>query len=101
MPTRIPTQQAVERDALWDNGAMKKDAKQKWDDLSPAAKQVVISLAVTDVVFRAIALFDVARRPAKQVKGNKTAWALALTLLNTVGVLPLGYLLFGRHRTRR
>jgi len=44
------------------------------------------------------ALIDLAPRPSADIRGNKTTWALALTLVNSGGALPIVYLLRGRRR---
>jgi hypothetical protein len=45
-----------------------------------------------------VALIDLWRRPAAQVRGSKLGWALAITLLNSVGAVPIAYLTRGRRR---
>lgn len=55
-------------------------------------------MALADTALKAVALFDLARRPAKEIKGSKRLWAAALTMINSVGLLPIGYLIFGRKR---
>jgi hypothetical protein len=47
---------------------------------------------------RAWALMDLKNRPVDEVNGPKAAWALALTVVNSAGLLPTAYLLFGRRR---
>jgi len=42
------------------------------------------------------ALIDLAKRPASTVRGSKRAWATALVLVNSAGVLPTIYFLRGR-----
>jgi hypothetical protein len=42
-----------------------------------------------------MALWDLAHRPASQIKGNKRVWAV-FAFVQPVG--PLAYLLFGRKR---
>jgi hypothetical protein len=73
-------------------------ARQKWDDLPPARKRLLIAVGVVDAGMRAWALIDLKDRSADEVKGPKAAWALALTLGNTAGLLPAAYLLIGRRR---
>ena len=73
-------------------------ARQRWDELSPTRKKILIGVGVVDAGMRAWALVDLRRRPADQVNGPKPAWALALTVVNSAGVLPTVYLLFGRKR---
>jgi hypothetical protein len=51
-------------------------------------------------VLKAVALVDLRRRPANQVRGSKARWATAVVLVNSVGAVPLAYLLYGRHGQR-
>ncbi|MGW4370657.1 hypothetical protein ACWEKT_33950 [Nocardia takedensis] len=51
-----------------------------------------------DSIAKAVALADLRRRPAEQVKGSKRVWATAITVVNSVGVLPLAYFALGRRR---
>jgi hypothetical protein len=71
----------------------------KWDELSPRNRRLVIAGAVAESVLKAIALADLARRPADQVRGPKPLWAVFLTLFNSVGAGPVVYWLFGRRKT--
>ena len=73
-------------------------AGKKWADLSPQQQRLVIAGAVVESVLKAVALADLARRPAAQVRGPKPMWALLLTLSNSLGVAPLIYWLYGRRR---
>ena len=74
-------------------------AVQKWDDLSPARKRLLITVGVVDAGMRAWALIDLKNRPADEVNGPKGVWAVALALGNTAGLLPAAYLLLGRKRS--
>lgn len=73
-------------------------ARRTWDELPPARKRLLIVVGVVDAGMRAWALIDLKDRPADEVKGPKAAWALALTVGNSAGLLPAAYLLFGRKR---
>jgi len=53
---------------------------------------------VLDAILRAYALVDVARRDPSEINGPKEVWVPALTLVNSVGLLPAAYLLWGRKR---
>jgi hypothetical protein len=44
------------------------------------------------------ALIDLARRPAQDVRGSKRLWALAIAVINSAGVVPIGYWVYGRGR---
>jgi hypothetical protein len=69
---------------------------EKWSDLSPGARRAIVSVAVVEGAIKVVALIDLARRPASQVRGSKAAWATAITLVNSAGVVPLVYFLRGR-----
>ncbi|MDQ6873858.1 MAG: DUF5652 family protein [Actinomycetota bacterium] len=68
----------------------------KWHDLSPHARQLILIGAAVEGVLKCAALADLARRPAEKVRGSKPAWAVAIILLNTVGVAPILYFRKGR-----
>lgn len=69
--------------------------KKRWSDYTPAQRRVLSVLAVVEVVLAATAWFDLARRPARQVRGSKRAWAAAIAV-NIIG--PLAYFRYGRVR---
>jgi hypothetical protein len=41
-------------------------------------------------------LFDLAQRPRSTIRGSKSMWAAALALVNSGGIPPVVYLLYGR-----
>ena len=55
--------------------------------------------AAVESVLKAVALADLARRPAAQVRGPKPLWAVILTLANSLGAAPLIYWFYGRRKT--
>jgi hypothetical protein len=57
-----------------------------------------MSMAAVDLGLRTWALVDLRRRPAQNVKGPKAAWAAGLVVVNSAGILPLAYFIFGRRR---
>lgn len=67
--------------------------------ISPTGKKVLSAGAAIDAALRAVALADLAKRDDGQVNGSKKGWALALSLVSSMGVLPAVYFLKGR-RTR-
>lgn len=71
----------------------------KWADLSPRQQRLIMIGAVAESVLKAVALADLARRPAAQVRGPKPLWALILTLANSLGAAPLIYWFYGRRKT--
>jgi hypothetical protein len=75
-------------------------AREQWSQLSPRQQGAVVAVTTVDVGLRVLALADLARRPADGVRGPKWAWAVGLSVVNSVGVLPAVYLRWGRHPER-
>ena len=71
---------------------------QRWSDLSERNRQLIVAAAVVDVTLRIAALVDIKRRPASQIRGRKGLCAAAVAVVNSAGVLPASYFLFGRRR---
>jgi Phospholipase_D-nuclease N-terminal len=65
----------------------------KWSDLTDGQKATVVVGGVAEAVMTAIALRDLARRPAEDVRGPKALWALAC-FVQPLG--PVAYLAAGR-----
>ena len=61
--------------------------------MTEAQRTLVVVGGAVEVVLTTIALVDLARRPAGQVRGPKAAWALA-AFVQPVG--PIAYLVWGR-----
>jgi hypothetical protein len=76
---------------------MSKD-KVHWNELPQNERRTLIALGLVDAALRAWALADLAQRPQAQVRGPKVAWAIALSLVSSVGILPAGYLVCARVR---
>ena len=70
----------------------------KWSELSPRNRQLIIAGAAVEGALKIVALIDLKRRPASEVRGSKWAWLPFLTVVNTAGAAELAYLLWGRHR---
>jgi hypothetical protein len=47
-------------------------------------------------ILKAAALIDIKRRPTDQIRGSKWFWAPAVAVVNSAGVVPLSYFVFGR-----
>lgn len=71
-------------------------AKQRWSDLDPRVRQAVVLVGAVEAALKIAALIDLARRPARQVRGSKRAWAAAIALVNAAGAVPVVYFLRGR-----
>jgi hypothetical protein len=72
--------------------------RQKWHNLSPRTRKLVVVGTLFEGVLKLVALMDLKRRPAAKVKGSKARWTLAVLLVNSVGAVPIAYLLYGRRR---
>ena len=72
--------------------------KKRWSDFSPRQRKAIVLGAIAELVITTIAVADLARRPATQLRGSKPV------LLATFVVQPFGpilYLLAGRRRPTR
>lgn len=69
-----------------------------WQDLSPRTRKVVIATASAEGVMKVAALVDLVRRPPDQVRGSKLRWAVAITVVNSLGAVPIAYFVYGRRR---
>ena len=70
----------------------------KWGDLSPRTRRLLIIGAAVETSLKAAALVDLKRRPAGEIRGSKWMWVPALTVVNSAGMAPLAYFLWGRQR---
>jgi hypothetical protein len=72
-------------------------ARKKWNELSARTRRLVVAGAVFEGVLKAAALVDLSRRPAVAVRGSKSAWAVAIVLVNSLGAVPIAsYFVRGR-----
>jgi NADH:ubiquinone oxidoreductase subunit B-like Fe-S oxidoreductase len=69
----------------------------RWSDLSPRTRKVIIVAGTAEAALKAAAAIDLKRRPADQVRGPKWAWFAGL-LINSAGLIPLSYFVYGRRR---
>jgi len=60
-------------------------------ELNPALFVVICILVIWDVVWKGIALWKAARN-------NHVAWFICIFILNTVGILPIIYILLNRKK---
>ena len=70
--------------------------RQRWSDLSPRRRQVIMFAGAVEAGLKIAALIDLAQRPAGRVRGSKAAWAAAITVVNAAGAVPAVYFLRGR-----
>ena len=68
-------------------------ARKHWADLSTPQRTAVVVGAAVEIVLTTVALTDLVRRPAEQVRGPKLLWA-AGCFVQPVG--PVLYLALGR-----
>jgi hypothetical protein len=74
------------------------DGTKRWRELDARTRRVILVVGAVEGLLKTVALTDLARRPARQVRGRKWAWAVVLVLVNSLGAVPLAYLRFGRRR---
>ena len=67
-----------------------------WTELDPRARQAILIGASLEAGLKIAALIDLAVRPAATVRGSKGLWAVCITAINSLGMLPIAYLLRGR-----
>lgn len=68
-------------------------SSRQWSELTGAQRLAVVILGGVEIVLTAVSLADLVRRPAAEVRGPKTFWALAV-FVQPVG--PIAYLIRGR-----
>ena len=72
--------------------------RRKWDDRAPRTRRVIIVAGAVEGVLKIAALIDLARRPSSEVRGSKARWAAAVSLSNSLGVVPIAYFAWGRRK---
>jgi len=68
-------------------------SKKRWSDLTRTQQRGITAGAVVELVLTTVALADLARRPASDVRGAKAVWVVAM-VVQPFG--PLAYLALGR-----
>jgi hypothetical protein len=71
-------------------------ARRRWSELSERNRRLIVLGSLIEGLLKIVALADLRRRPAEQIRGPKWAWAVVVALVNAVGGAPLAYFLFGR-----
>jgi hypothetical protein len=69
----------------------------RWQDLSQVQRRAIIGIAVAETALKAAMLVDLKRRQANEVRGPRWLWA-STALINSAGIAPAAYFLFGRLR---
>ena len=70
--------------------------RRRWSDLSPGTRRLIIATAVAESIIKGAALIDIKRRPANQIRGPKWLWVPVIVVVNSAGLVPVSYFLFGR-----
>jgi hypothetical protein len=70
--------------------------ERRWHDLSDRQRRLIVVGAAVEAVLKIAALVDLRRQPAPAVRGRKWVWATVIALANSMGLVPIGYFLFGR-----
>ena len=73
-------------------------SRKKWNDFSPRTRRLIVFASLIEGVLKAAALIDLVRRPASEVRGSRARWAAAVTLINSLGVVPIAYFACGRRK---
>ena len=71
-----------------------------WRERTTKQRLRIILQAGIQLGLLVVALYDLRKRPADQVRGPKRIWALVCGV-NYLGLGPIAYFLIGRRRTRR
>jgi hypothetical protein len=71
-------------------------ARRQWSDLSQRTRRLLTTAAVAEGLLKVVALIDIKRRPASQIRGPRWLWAAVVTILSSAGVVPISYFVFGR-----
>jgi hypothetical protein len=72
--------------------------RRRWSDLSEDTRRRIVLGGTIEAVLKTVALVDLKRRPAAEIRGRKWVWAIVLIVVNSAGAVPLGYFLWGRQR---
>lgn len=70
--------------------------RKRWSELEPRQRRAIKVAAALEGLLKIAALIDLARRPARRVRGSKALWAAAIALVNAAGAVPIAYFLRGR-----
>jgi Phospholipase_D-nuclease N-terminal len=74
---------------------MKTKKNPKWNDIPANQRLRIVCTGIIQLVLTSIALWDLSRRPASQVKGKKVVWGI-VSFIQPFG--SIAYLLFGRKK---
>lgn len=57
--------------------------RKRWSDLSERTRQRIVLAAAIERILKVVALIDIERRPASEIRGSKAKWAVAVILVNS------------------
>lgn len=57
--------------------------RKRWSDLSEQTRQRIVLAAAIERILKVVALIDIERRPASEIRGSKAKWAVAVILVNS------------------
>jgi hypothetical protein len=69
--------------------------QKRWENMSPAARSLILVLGVVQIGLLVAALRDIRARTPEEINGNRKLWTAAL-FVNFVG--PISYFIWGRKR---
>jgi hypothetical protein len=72
----------------------------RWSDLSGRNRKLIIAAAITEAVLKTAVLIDMRHRPASEIRGSKRMWIAAAVVVNSAGIGPISYFVFGKRRHR-
>jgi hypothetical protein len=59
---------------------------------------MIVLAGAIDGALKVAALIDLARRSPSEVRGSRAKWAAAVTLINSLGAVPIAYFAHGRRK---
>ena len=75
--------------------------QKRWSELSEGTRRLISVAAVIEGVLKIMALVDLRRRSADDIRGSKRRWASAILFINAGGAVPIAYFLYGRRAKGR
>ena len=71
-------------------------SSKKWENLDPLTRRLIVVACAIEGALKIAASIDLLRRPSNEVRGSKARWAAAVTLINSLGAVPVAYFVWGR-----
>lgn len=70
--------------------------RKRWNDIDPRLRQAIIIAGAVEAGLKIAALIDLSQHSDRDIRGSKALWAVAITLVNSAGAVPIAYLLRAR-----